>query len=256
MIRGSAAKPWSASPGAQALQVARDRRQRVGAQHRRGGAVPFAQLGQDVGADHHRNARHFVRQDGARALLVRGIDLRPEEGDRDCVHAQLVEARRRHTHVPLVERRDLLPAKVDPPADAEAAVPGDQRLRPRHADVERLRLGAVHELENVAESLGREQARDRAVALDDGVGADGRAVNDAAALGNQGFFGTTQLLARQCDAAENALEWVLPVAQRLEHLDRAVLFVGDRDVGERATDVDADPVGHVSSREESIVSVS
>ena len=81
-------------------------------------------------------------------------------------------------------------------------------------------------------------------------------MNDPAALGNEGLLGTAQFLARQPDPVEDALKRVLPVAQRLEDLDLAALFVGDGDVGERATDVDADPVGHGLSSEESIASVS
>ena len=243
-------------PGAQPLQIARDRRQRVGAQHRRRRAVPLAELRQDVGADDHGNARHLVGQDGAGALLVRRIDLRPEEGDRHSVHPQFAEARSRGPHVPFVERRYLLAAIVDPPADAETPVPGDQRLGPGHADVEGFRLGPVHELQHIAKALGGEQARDGAVPLDDGVRADGRAVDDAATARDEGLLGAAQFLAGQRDPAQDALKRVLPVAQRLEDLDRAVLFVGDRDVGEGAADVDAEPQGHGSSRYVSIAFVS
>ena len=254
--QGLRAEAVLGKPGAQTFEIACDGRERVGAQHGRRRAVPFAQLRQDVGTDHHRDARHFLRQDGAGPLLVRGIDLRPEEGDRHRVHPQLAEARRRRADIRLVQRIDLLTPVVDAPADTEAAVPGNERLRPRHPDVERLGLGPVHELQHVAKALGREQTRDGAVALDDGVGADRRAVNDAAALGDEGLLGTAQFLAGQRDPAQDALKGVLPVAQRLEDLDLAARFVGDGDVGEGATDVDADPVGHGLSSEQNITSVS
>ena len=97
-------------------------------------------------------------------------------------------------------------------------------------------------LERVAEAVGDEQADLRAAALEHRIRRDRRAVDEQCRRTEQFLDGATDPGRGRGDRVEGALRRIGRHRGHLEHADVA-LRVGEHEVGERATDVDADAPG-------------
>jgi len=127
--------------------------------------------------------------------------------------------------------------RVQPLAHADAPAARRQERRSFRVHREVVRARALHppEFEHVLEARGGEDGRHRALLLEDGVGGDGGAVDEAFDVAGLGP-GDGE------DAAHggvNALEQVLRRAGHLRERELAIA-VERHDVGERAADVHAD----------------
>ena len=130
-----------------------------------------------------------------------------------------------------------LAARVEPLADAEPAPTRREegrRLR-IHLEVVHARALLPPELEHVLEALGGEHGGDRALLLEDGVGGDGGAVDEALDVGRP-RAGQRE---HAGDRGADALEEILGRARHLGEREAARVVEG-HDVGEGAADVDAD----------------
>ena len=77
----------------------------------------------------------------------------------------------------IVERRRHLAVGLEPLPDAEAQLARHQRFRRRRAQIVAVALEAFAHFDHVAMAFGREQRNLRALALQQRVGRDRRAVN-------------------------------------------------------------------------------
>ena len=123
----------------------------------------------------------------------------------------------------------------------EAQVARDER--PRQVDVEVVDLVAAlaRDLDRVAVPFGREQRGGRALALDDRVRHERRAVHDARDVADRDAVRLERLAEDRLDRARGLVRR----RQRLADRDEPVL-AHDAEIGERAADVDADAQGQAS----------
>src|SRR5262249_23006361 len=116
--------------------------------------------------------------------------------------------------------------------------PRDQRRGAAPVEVERIRQAQARDLQHVAEALGDEEAQSRTGALDQRVDRDGGAVDDDVDLAR-----IDAVLGGQ--ALEAVLDGQGEVRRGGRDLEPGHLAGGrvvEGEVGERATDVDAEPV--------------
>ena len=189
-------------------------------------------LGEAMG-DGHGDIGQRLRQDLGGALLVRGIAIREEEDERDGLHAVVREALRGGAYRTFVERYQNVALGIEPLRHLQAAPARHEWRRPPIEHVVHPQEIAAADLEDVAEAFGRHQPRARALAFEERVDADGRAVDDETAV--------LELDARLVDAVEHTLEERVRRAQRLAVDDGARGLVERHEIREGAANVDADP---------------
>ena len=241
----SAFAPTDCSSDWRRLDVVGDLRPDVGVHARRQRPLVLAELRQHVRAERHREARVEALDDRADLLLVRRVDVRVDQRDGERLDARLDEVADDLLDLRLVDRDDDVPARVQP-LDRLARV-GERRRRVGldHDDPARQRprrLGAG-QVEDLAEALRRDQPDARALRLEHRVRRDGRAVEDVLELADA----DARLVADPADAREDALGRVVRRRRRLDaELGAAVALGHEEEVGERAADVDPQPVRHIA----------
>ena len=173
------------------------------------------------------------------ALLVGRVAIREEEDHRHGLDALGRELARGVPDGVLVEGHEDLAARAEALRHLEASPARHERCRTPVEHVVHLEEIAAPDLEDVAEALGRDEARPGPCSLEERIDADGRAVDDEAAV--------RELRARLVDAAEHAVEEIARRAERLAGGDGARGLVEDDQVREGAADVDADSLCHASA---------
>ena len=154
-----------------------------------------------------------------------------DEVDHQRLDAALAQPRRRAPHLVLVEGRDLLPLGVHPLGDLQAQLARDQRLEGALEPVGR-RPRAAAQLQDVAEAARGDEPGARALALEEGVGGRGRAVDDDLQIrGRRRGLG---------EGGQDAVGLVADGRRHLGHAHGAGGLVEEHEVGEGAADVDAD----------------
>ncbi len=119
---------------------------------------------------------------------MRRVDEREEVADRDGLHRLRTQGQHGAAHAVLVERDEDLAPGVEPLADAEPAAARSEERRDLRIHRQVVHARALHaaQLEHVLEALGGEDRGDRALVLEDGVGGDGGAVDEALDVGGPG----------------------------------------------------------------------
>ena len=235
--------PSLGQPSFDPLEVALDDGPDHRVDHRRGRAQVLAELGRDLGRQRDRHARQLLGQDRADPLLVRRVDVRVEQADRDRLHALAAKQRRSVANRVVVERGEHLARRAEPLDHADRAVARDERHRLLELRVVERRPHLARDLEQVAEPVGRDEAAARDLALDDRVRRDRRRVEDEADLRR----GRLAVGERPLDRVHEALG---RVGRRREHLrdrDPPGLLVDQGGIGERAADVDGETNAHTRS---------
>ena len=211
-------------------EVARHDRLDVAVEGRRAAAFELAHLAKDVGTEGDVALRPDLARDRTGAPLVIRIEVRVEEADDDRFHAQVAERFDRATYLVLIQRGHDVAAGVDPFGHLETPVAGHDRFEvTEHAPGVGARAPA--ELEGVAEAPGRDHPAAHAAALEHRVGADRRAVDDR-----------LERARVDIERRKPVHEAVRLIGGRGAHLRDAKSArggVGEQQVGERASDIDA-----------------
>ena len=171
-------EPEPGEPPFQIGQVLLDDPLDVDVRDRRRGALELADLGHDLARDRDAQLRGRGAHGLGGALLVAGVREAVQERDRDRLDARAGELARQPRDVLDVDL--LLDRPVGERALRHVEAQVARHERPRQIDVEVVDLVAALacDLDRVAVTVGREQRRARALALDDRVGDEGRAVHD------------------------------------------------------------------------------
>ncbi len=171
------------------------------------------------------------------ALLVVGIAVGVHQAHRDRLdivgHQLLHRAQHRH----LVERLDDATVGSDALGDLEPARTAHQRLGEGQEQVIDVVALLDADLEHVAETLGRDEADRRALALDDGVGDQRRAVNDLVEIADGDAGGGHHI----GETAQRTLGRIGRRGQALVETNGRVALVEQDEVGEGASDIDTGP---------------
>ena len=186
----------------------------------------------------------LLEHDLARAPLVLGVHEREQVHDRDRAHAELLQPLHAAAHGVLVERQEHLALEVHALADRDARPPPGDRDRARVVRVPDLFLVAAPQLDLVAVAFGDEQARSPRRSSRSSCcrrwscrarGCRARAQNSASARPKRSASWPSPFITPR--------DWSSSVRRRLVEHDLAVGRDADQ-VGERAPDVDPDPVAH------------
>ncbi len=182
----------------------------------------------------------LLREDRRGPSLVVGVGIAVQQNDADRADAGLADRARRVAHLRLVQRLELGSVRLDAPADLEdmrrrhrpfRLDPGEQARAPRHV------LAA--DLEHVSKALGGDERSRRALAFEDQVGGDRRAVQHARDI-------RPREPASAQDRRETLSEGLRGVGGSRGYFcvrDAARARVEKRDVGEGSPGVDADHDG-------------
>ena len=231
--------------GLEAADVVGDLRPDVRVHARGERALVLAELGQHVRAQRDREARIEALDDRADLLLVLRVHVRVDERDGERLDPRVDQVADDLLDLRLVDGDDDVPARVEP-LDRLARVRERRgRIGLDHDDPARQRarrLGA-RQVEDLPEAPGRDQPDAGAFRLEHGVRRDRGAVEEVLQLPDA----DPGLVADPADASEHALRRIVGRGRRLDAELRAAVALGDEEeVGERATDVDPQPVRHLA----------
>jgi hypothetical protein len=164
-------------PVAQRVEIRPGDGRRVGVHRDRRGARIFADLWRHVGRDRDVELRRALCDDVADRALVRRVEVRVEQRDRDRDDAIVLESIDQRLDLLRIDRLDHLAGRERALGDAERHLARDQRLGKLDLRIEHLVAMLVADGEDVAEALGDEQSSAGSLALDDRIGDDGRRVH-------------------------------------------------------------------------------
>ena len=93
-----------AEPAPQLVDVARHQRPDVRVDHRRRRALVLLLLAEDLRRERHGDARQLLAEDRAEPLLVRRMEVRVQQADRDRLDARVAQLPGDRARVGVVER--------------------------------------------------------------------------------------------------------------------------------------------------------
>ena len=228
-------------PGREILQVAREGGADVGVDDGRPDTLVFLDLRQHVARERDVGARQAPRDRAPGELLVPRIPIRVQIAHRDRFDPRLHQRRQARLERASVQRRRDRAVEAKTLAHAEPAHTRHQRHGRRHPQIVAIVLETLAHLDDVAVALGRQETDLGSLALEQRVGGDGGAVDDRFGLGEEPAQIRRQLCGQQRQAIDQADGRIRRRRGALGDRERALRV--DRDqVGERAADVDADPV--------------
>jgi hypothetical protein len=198
----------------------------------RAGALVLAPLLGDPVRRRDGDARELTGHDLGGALLVGRIAIREQEDDRDRLDAVGGELARGGAHRLLVQRRQHLARRGQAPGNFAAAAARHERRGAAVQHVVHPQEIAAADLQDVAEPLGGHEAGRGALALQERVDPDGRAVDHQPTIG--------QPHAGLVHAAQDAGEELAGRAEGLGVDDNARGLVERDEIREGTADVDAD----------------
>ena len=186
--------------------------------------------------------RELLEHDLLDPLLVRRVQVRVQEADRDRLDACLLQRPHSLAHLCVVELdQHVAVGDGDPLLHGQAVAALDERPRlPRQLLLEREveRLLVPRDVDDVAEAVRRDHPGVRAGMGEHDVGRDGRPVQEVVDVREC----DTGLRAQRLHALDDAARRVVRRGGNLVDGDPALLLVDQDQVGERAADVDADPL--------------
>ena len=213
----------------------------IGIDHGGAEALVLLDLGEDLGRERDVDARHEPLEGAPRRLLVAGVAIGMEVAHRDRGAAGALEPLDARSQRAWVERRGDLAVEADPLLHAEPARARHERNGRRHAQVVAVLLEPFAHLDHVAMSLGGQHADGGALALEEGIGRDGRAVDDEVRGLQEGAKIEAVLAREQGQALHDAERLVLGRRGGLGHGD-AALHVRRDEVGEGPAHVYPDAI--------------
>ena len=168
----------------QALDIGRHDRHDRGIEDGRHAALVLAEHRQHLARQRDERAGNLLGEDGGDAPLVRRVGVAVQQHDGDRADALRRDRPRGGAHRRLVERLELAAVGADAAADLEDALGGNGALRlhpGEQAGAARHVLAA--DLQHVLEAGGGDERGRRALALQDQVGRNRGAVQDAGDVG-------------------------------------------------------------------------
>ena len=241
-----AAQTCRIEPRAEPLDVARHDRAEVGVDDGGRKALELAELRRHLVRAGDEGLGKFLGQNGPHARLVARVDVGIEESDGDRLHACALECVRGGAYRILIERG--LDAPIIPQAlrHLDPEMPPDEQGRLVALQVVEMGAALASDLQQITETLRGDQAGRCAAMLDQGIGGNGGAVTEIDDLLRFAGTGFRQPFEH---AVGDRLRGIVGGARHFPHADGAGIGVGDADVGEGATGVDAHaPSCHVPSR--------
>jgi hypothetical protein len=163
-----------------------------------------------------------------------------QQADRDRLDAFGGQLADDPARVVLVEGLPDLAVGQEPLADFAAEPPRHEGRRRIDEEVVHVVAAFVANLERVTKALGGQERRPRALALDERVGRERRAVDD----GPHGACGNRRLLEERTDALLDRVRRIFRRGEDLAHARGTACLVDDDEIGERAADVDAQARRH------------
>ena len=221
----------------QAGEVAPHHRHQQCIQHGGRAALVFADLRTHLGGQAERQVRELGADAPGQQRLMRRVDMGVEQADRHRLGLQRTQPLQHRRHRGLVQRRLHAAVAAQPFRHAEAPVARHQRglhLLLQPVDVA---AGVAADLQHVLEARRGQQHAAREAPLQHRVGGDGGAVQQQADVGE----GEAVAFRRRLDACHQADGGVLRRGRGLEAVQPAAPLVEDLQVGEGASDIDADP---------------
>ena len=219
-------------------EIARHRRHDIGVHDRDDGTLVFAHARPDLRRTADEKIGRGAFDHRACGLFVGRIAVGVEKADDDAIDPGGLRRRDRPEHAIFAQRRAHGVAGAEPFFNFEHTLARDQRggavaipvLRPRHAQ-------ALDD-QQVAKTPGHEQGEPRALALDQRIDRDRRAVDE---IGDR--VGLHAMDPRQSgQALDEAGDRIGRHGGRLPSDQPAGLGVEGREIGEGAADIDADAV--------------
>ena len=227
-------------PPLEPFDVASEHRLGVGVHRRRGPALVLAHVPEDLGRARDVQVRELRAHELARRVLVDGIGVGVQEADGERLDAgRLDEVADRRPDALEVQGRDHPSVVTHPLRDLPAQAPRNKGIGPREPKIEQVVALLEAHVEDVAEPRGDQHPGLRATPFDDRVGDQRRAVRDGFDLGHGHVFAPQE----GSRAFNHRNRGVGRRGEALQHRDLAAAFVEQCEVGERPTDVDAEPVG-------------
>ena len=203
-------------------------------------ALELAELRRDPGRCGDEGFRPFLQHNGARALLMRGVDVGEEEADGDRLHALLAERAGGLAHALFVQRLQHGTLRRNPPLPhGEAVAATHERTRlPRDVLHDRviLRPLVAADVDDVAVAGRGDHASLGAVVLKHRVGRDRGAMEDVGDC----VRCRAAPLAERGDARRGALRRIVRRGGHLVNRALARLAIADDEIGKSAADIDAD----------------
>jgi len=227
-------------PSLEVFQIAGHQRRHVDVGRRRRGALVLADLGHDLRRARDRHVRGDLADQRRQPSLVHRVHVGVQQADRDRLDAlgdQLADDPARSV---LVEGLPDLAIGQEPLAHFAAKPPRHEGRRRIDEEVVHVVAAFVADLERVAEALGGQERRPRALALDERVGRERRAVDDRP----HGARGNRRLLEERADALLDRVRRIFRRGEDLAHARGPRRRVDDDEVGEGAADVDAQARRH------------
>ena len=217
-------------------QVALDDRPHVGVHDRRARALVLAPLLAERVRHGDGDAGQLLGEDRGGAPLVSRIKIGEEERHGDRLDALGRERARSVADGGFIQRHEYFATRADALGHLEAASARNERSRSPIQNVVHPQEVAAPDLDDVTEAFGGDEPRARALAFEQGIDADGRAVNRQPTIGeiDAGLIRTPQHAVEQRGRCTEGLG--------IDHGPRRL--VERREVRERSTDVDADPKWH------------
>ena len=230
-----AAEPLAPQQRLEAGEIAPDHRLHIGVGAGGREALVFAHLGRHLGRQRDGDAGQPCREDVAGALLVRRVGEAVQIADRDALDAGGGEPVGEALDRGLVERDHGAAARVDPLRHDKAQPARHQGRRQVDIDVVLLEAVLVADLDRVAEAFGRDQRGPGALALDDRVGRERRAVDDDRQVARR----EPRLPQHRADRGDDGALRRLRRGQHLGAVPPPARF--QRDIGKGAADIDPEP---------------
>ena len=223
-------------------QVLLERRSNIRVHQRRHGPLVLAELGEHLGRDRHRQVGSNCGGDLGDEALVVPIRVGVQQADGERLDAVRDELLYRTANGGFVDRRDDRAVGAGPLGHFANVARVGQRLGlfVDHEAEQRSRRPGLGEMEDVPEPLGDDQADERAAALEDSIGRDGRAVEDGVEIAKA----DVRTCRCEADAFDHADGLVLGRARRLRQPDALPRAVVQHDIRKGPADVDAEPVRH------------
>jgi hypothetical protein len=225
----------------QSAQVRVHDRREIRVDRRRAHPLVLADLGQQFVRRRHQNPGQRLAGQGGQCDLVRGIDVGVDQADGQRVEALVGQAGQHSLGLGLVQLSADRPVGVDALVDLDPEPPRHQGRRPPPGEVVHRRARFAPDVQLVTESARGHDRDATALALQQRVGRDRRAVEQRVEPGRA--TGRQHVADQPVDRGPQDL-------RRRENLvdqDRAVAVDGDH-VGEGPADVEGDGSGAAGHR--------